>query len=885
MQAWMSPRVEPDADGGVGGTEHTSAPHTYVTLLDDSQRVLDVVSDFVRAKHAERAESFVTDLRAHLSVDSPRTHLLPRRFWSLLGSIARAHNEGLDYLLRELPQKETGFANDECHPRFVAAMLRIGDLLDLDSGRFCPVVNATGGPMPALSAAHLGKHEGVRRLFVSPQRIDVQAEYGEDIPAWEQAELWFTWLREELTGQLARWSEITPHRKFGGLPSPGTIEAKLGRQVLPKGSRRPRLEVDRDAMLDLVRGGNIYDGPWDAAREILQNAIDATTYRLAFELRARDEAKPADPLKLKQALANWPIVVELKRVNEAGIPSGRARWSLVVEDRGIGMRLEDVWRLLCVGSSRANEQRRELKGWLPEWARPSGTFGIGFHSLLEYARDVTVTTRHVRDATALQITLERRVDAADGVLVRRVDAGADRLQPDVGTKVTAIFEVDAIPSTITSSSLVQSEELVRAYATHDCILDADLPVAYWRTWSAIDSMVGQPCAPDIRLHAEGRQATSPTDPVSEERPSPVSDLFSTDDGVRISLNGVNLGRARGRTLYRGATVEFHADYELLALDIDLYAGDARDLLTLARNKWTRRGNRRRGLAVDRALRAAVPRWLTELRGREGDIDLLRTLGLFEHLYMKSESAGGTEWQDLVLPFEPEGLTLRELVDSRVLQVELVSSLYDVAAPGRARWGKASGDSLARALTLSSSTFGGWFSALLAVHFQGRSLEQVLPDGRATYRFTLPGKDSATEKIEVSDAVVRRLIDRRGGGSHDIGSRVALPCTSRFRDLGLEAIPGYFSGSGNSLLGCRSMLSPFVRQPNSRGVTVPSPERYVAWVVENGVTKNPGAVAAALISFVRYIDDEVMKDDAEWRKMRRGSVEELGRSLASLMSAT
>ena len=160
-------------------------------------------------------------------------------------------------------------------------MLRLGDLLDLDSGRFCPTLNATISPLPALSEAHRGKHAGIRRLLVCPTRIEVSGVYT-DLNAYLEAEQWFTWLREELSAQLIRWDEIGPPNAIA-LPSVGSIEARLEGQITLDVAARPRFEVDREKMIELVQGANIYDGPEDAVREIIQNAIDATLLRFSYD--------------------------------------------------------------------------------------------------------------------------------------------------------------------------------------------------------------------------------------------------------------------------------------------------------------------------------------------------------------------------------------------------------------------------------------------------------------------------------------------------------------------------------------------------------------------------------------------------------------------------
>ena len=54
-----------------------------------------------------------------------------------------------------------------------------------------------------------------------------------------------------------------------------TIEATLEDYVLLGPGQRPRFEVDREHIMKLVQGANLYSDKFACVRELLQNAIDA----------------------------------------------------------------------------------------------------------------------------------------------------------------------------------------------------------------------------------------------------------------------------------------------------------------------------------------------------------------------------------------------------------------------------------------------------------------------------------------------------------------------------------------------------------------------------------------------------------------------------------
>ncbi|WP_290139636.1 hypothetical protein [uncultured Dubosiella sp.] len=63
------------------------------------------------------------------------SELLNPRHKQLVKDICEAHGKERE-CIDDLPILTTGFVNDDCHPKLIAALLRIGDLLDIDNGRF-----------------------------------------------------------------------------------------------------------------------------------------------------------------------------------------------------------------------------------------------------------------------------------------------------------------------------------------------------------------------------------------------------------------------------------------------------------------------------------------------------------------------------------------------------------------------------------------------------------------------------------------------------------------------------------------------------------------------------------------------------------------------------
>ena len=146
---------------------------------------------------------------SRIAVNSPRSDLIPIRLFEQLGRTVKGHGQSFRWVLANLPQEESGIGSDYAHPRLIACLLRLGDLLDLDSGRFCPVLRSTFGKLPRRSEAHVKKHASIRRLLIGPDHIDVEAE-SPDMDSYEETAQWLRWLEEEIKEQAASWTFIAP---------------------------------------------------------------------------------------------------------------------------------------------------------------------------------------------------------------------------------------------------------------------------------------------------------------------------------------------------------------------------------------------------------------------------------------------------------------------------------------------------------------------------------------------------------------------------------------------------------------------------------------------------------------------------------------------------
>jgi hypothetical protein len=355
-------------------------PLTSITTAEQ------LLAEFYRDRHPDRAEQIISAPEDLIGLTSPRTELIPKRLFDLLGEICKVHGKGYDALM-SLPHIASGMGRDLIHPRFIACMLRLGDLLDLDNNRFCPVMLKVVGEIPATSHAHVEKHHAVKHFRVDSERIEVTAICS-SYEGYVATEAWFDYLRQEVAWQMAHWADIVPNKDFGLLPTIGKIETELRDYELIDSKNRPRFKLDEQKVFALLQGAGIYDSAKDILRELIQNAIDATLL-LIWLRHGKGEAddlpneqqidindSPFSP-HVKKIFTEYPLQIDLTKEKVA---NGEIITAISIKDFGIGISREDLAIMAQVGGSYQKSWKQEIVNRMPKWMRPSGAFGIGLQS-------------------------------------------------------------------------------------------------------------------------------------------------------------------------------------------------------------------------------------------------------------------------------------------------------------------------------------------------------------------------------------------------------------------------------------------------------------------------------------------------------------------------
>ncbi len=301
-----------------------------------------------------------------------------------------SHNQSADALVRRDPrhQDRPGFPRD--YPvgsatvdlQFVAAALRIADILDFDRERTPPVLfhyfipSALDAPDDR-SNLEWSKHLAISNWHIEGHEIVFRGRCRSHI-VHHGIVHFCELISEEIASTKATFGASDETELFALPPAAKADIHAEGYTYVPY-----RFELDDERIYRLLMGGAIYGDPLHAVRELVQNAVDAC--------RLRDALTQLNDPAVTPGSQNRIIITYQEPTSEDGYPT------LEVLDTGTGM---DDWIInrwfLKVGrsfysSSEFNEFRFQLSKQGFDFA-PTSEFGIGFLSTFLLADKVEVET-------------------------------------------------------------------------------------------------------------------------------------------------------------------------------------------------------------------------------------------------------------------------------------------------------------------------------------------------------------------------------------------------------------------------------------------------------------------------------------------------------------
>lgn len=364
--------------------------------------IMLLYTEYIRQKHPERSRVFV------LSYGREEERNIPDRMYVPVANIALLHSCDFDEIFKKAPYKENsfGFEAGQMHPQFAAAMLRIGDLLDMDSNRFNVNMMNHMGLIPLESRLHLEKHKAITSLSYTESGISAEAK-SDKFEVCKTTNQWFRWIEEEVNNLICCWNQIVPEKLHGCRLNRCSLRIYYKGQLFDA-SKETRFSAESSRVYKMLIGENIYRSRLTFIREYLQNAIDASKMKLWIDIK---EEKPWGKYT---AQTFTPFDLELSWFErfaidvEADIDWDKSIILLSFQDYGIGMEKECVAAL----SNVAGDSWRKRSSYaaeipkMPLWLRPTGGFGIGVQSAFMITDHVEFITCSEKENIGRKICLD-----------------------------------------------------------------------------------------------------------------------------------------------------------------------------------------------------------------------------------------------------------------------------------------------------------------------------------------------------------------------------------------------------------------------------------------------------------------------------------------------
>lgn len=401
----------------------------YRAKLDVYYAIIQLMASYRRGEHGDKAAERVYEwtkkpekLKTGFSMAG-----VPLRIFLAIAGCAQIHTEGSFDEIKKLPGKDGGYASDYYHPRFIAVLLMLGDLLDMDNDRFHPMVLEFVEDFPETSKNHYDKHRAIKRLHISPSIIEIEADC-ENQNALRLVRKECEMLAEVLRNAGYIWSSICPEGFSGSLPSLGEVELYLNGKKIPEALVTAQFHISQKKAFSILEGSNLYEGRFVFLREFLQNAIDASKMQYWYDYigtasyyyKENIERKSPDKMNEELSLDKYPIEISMKmhkknskgeiieiseedkRQIKTGTLKGYEYGVLVsVKDFGTGIDKECIAAISKVGNSRQKDRKNIQK--MPKWLRPTAEFGVGLQSAFLLTGSFKCHT-HTRSGECYEIT-------------------------------------------------------------------------------------------------------------------------------------------------------------------------------------------------------------------------------------------------------------------------------------------------------------------------------------------------------------------------------------------------------------------------------------------------------------------------------------------------
>lgn len=357
---------------------------TYSGVLSMSESEEEAIKEIVRRTHADRIRDFIefefndNKISNILVIDNNYPYAED------VVEICSAH--GHEHIELKNIRDDRTKGNYVYNSRYIAALLRIADLLDIDKQR-TPILWYKFMNLKGISKDEWETHFIIENnIKIKPYMDGKNQIYfdglSRDAKIHRKYLAYIDYLKMELESTIDLLNTENAEQKYRF-----NVVSKIDDRVRTEGFTYSdlRLNLDYSSITDLLMGENIYGDKKLGLREIVQNSIDACEIMNEIKDETNSIFTPVAEIYL--------IISEKNRY-------------VKIKDTGVGMTLDIIKKhFLNVGKSYYKSREYLFKDY--EY-KPIGQYGIGFLSCFLLSDTVIVKTKHYKNHEINQIELEKR---------------------------------------------------------------------------------------------------------------------------------------------------------------------------------------------------------------------------------------------------------------------------------------------------------------------------------------------------------------------------------------------------------------------------------------------------------------------------------------------
>lgn len=336
------------------------------------------IQEVVRSAHGKIAHDLIT-------TQYKEFFKLPSRsiyFDEDLGIICQAHTEGKHYLEQLATEKSKG--NYTYNPRFIAILLRVADILDIDDTR-TPIELYKSIDLNDYSNEEWQKNfviENSKKIHKRNKLKEIRLEGTcENIKIHRKLLNYIKCIENELSILVNMTSDMKNEYQIN-------INTDVKNNIVPKGYTIPDLKLNMDyhAVTNLLMGEAIYGSKNLGLRELLQNSIDSIMVK-----------------KDKLEINNHPLKNNYEPTIDIDIDEKNNK--ITIKDNGMGMN-EHIITNYFLNIGKSYYKSKDFINYTHNY-NPIGNFGIGFLSCFMLSNNVNVETKYFNSNKKYTIDLEK----------------------------------------------------------------------------------------------------------------------------------------------------------------------------------------------------------------------------------------------------------------------------------------------------------------------------------------------------------------------------------------------------------------------------------------------------------------------------------------------